>query len=332
MLVWLSLSFNQTVSFSLFSSDPNSSLLVCGFDSATDCIVYERPSAFIVNASRRQRLVCVGDELCVTAGHDVYASVVDGSGQRSAFKKRKAADLLCTGGSVVMRSATKGMMVGGDNEERSLAANSSEEFALLQLLRRYGFEFWQCSSSSRFDSWVWHLSGFRARAVIEGIFGESRSIVTSSVSRREELVRLLLHAGFSSWYEEVDSYRWVVHLSCDDKVNCSVDTVEYQGRTWCVTMPRGFVVARRVIRQNPNAKYPSVVGKAVISGNCGIGSVADIMKVRNREDQEDQVISVHFPFFFKKKIRSENKEWKNILSRICFVKFCWVLYICTVSG
>jgi DNA-directed RNA polymerase beta subunit len=146
-------------------------------------------------------------------------------------------------------------------------------------------------------SWVWNLSCFLSRCIIRGLrFADGceahdiNVIYTSSTRFRDEVMRLTLHAGYSShfvlrhakgqclsyinnckvvanfdgWdvrYAECSMYaKPVLHAKTDIK------TINYNGKTWCLTMPHGFLIARRAHKNEDG-----VVTKAsrpIITGNC----------------------------------------------------------------
>jgi hypothetical protein len=132
---------------------------------------------------------------------------------------------------------------------------------------------------------VWRLNRDDARAVIDGLCrarktspptpssSSSLQIVVSNDAWRDELVRLLLHAGYSPSFAQQPSSssssslsRWIVTF--DDAASISMqfgdgrrqqcDLLRAQtlggGRTWCVDMRSdatandGFVVVRRIRR------------------------------------------------------------------------------------
>lgn len=115
-------------------------------------------------------------------------------------------------------------------------------------------------------------------------------IHTSSARERDQIVRLLLHAGTSPYFC-VDTHpgdvrrdrlgqqfkskyvRWAIAyttlnvqatpiLRAED-----VRMIPYIGRTWCVTMPMGFIIARRARRQMPS-NIVTCASRPLIVGNC----------------------------------------------------------------
>jgi len=154
-------------------------------------------------------------------------------------------------------------------------------------------------------SWVWQLSASHAELVLRGLSradgkeaAGARLIWTSSARFRDEIVRLALHAGSAATFtpehlagearnttisggrEPIVARRtwWAVRCPTDPAqatprldAERDVKTVEYEGRTWCATMPHGFVVVRRVKRAPDGTVLQA--SKPVITGNCGCKNV-----------------------------------------------------------
>ena len=158
--------------------------------------------------------------------------------------------------------------------------------------------------------WAWRLSRQQAGFVLAGLrradgeetSGDEPSVYASSVRFRDELVRLALHAGCSPTFRikyDAGESRGVDRGGKVIKANHAcwkvtytpstpnsqyaepvlmqqrdVRAVPYTGRTWCVTVPNGFVVARRVhVRASDG-----VVTKAsrpLVVGNCPGGPDSD---------------------------------------------------------
>jgi ribosomal protein L37AE/L43A len=152
-------------------------------------------------------------------------------------------------------------------------------------------------SAKWFASWVWTLSKDNMRHILSGLrradgseAAGANKIYTSSARFRDEIVRACLHAGYSPRFtqmygagavrgisrngKEIIAQRdgWfityadggihtepIIHLKRD------VKEVEYTGRTWCVSVPHGFIIARRAY------EHEGVITKAsvpIIMGNC----------------------------------------------------------------
>lgn len=153
-------------------------------------------------------------------------------------------------------------------------------------------------SAKQFMPWVWRLSPTNARMLLEGVrraggaFAAGHlKIWTASARFRDELVRLLLQAGCSptfSLHHEAgacvgmlgDSPTNTVHEgwqvtwgeasgACQPVLSAAseVNAVAYTGRTWCVTMPHGFIVARRAARDAATGAVTKA-SRPLIVGNC----------------------------------------------------------------
>jgi hypothetical protein len=131
--------------------------------------------------------------------------------------------------------------------------------------------------------WVHELPAPLLRALLggltrtDGTAAETRSVDASTVRFRDEVGRLGLHAGYAVRVEGLskkaaqrsgqDGWRVVLsaHAAAAEPVVARTDMKEvaYEGRTWCLTMPSGFVWARRATRDLRKVSRPAIVG------NCG---------------------------------------------------------------
>jgi hypothetical protein len=169
-----------------------------------------------------------------------------------------------------------------------------------------------------FAPWVWQLPkdalrhivcGFASAAVAtDATQKRTATVVVRGVTLRDELVRVLLHAGFSATFarERADERCWRVSYSDDAALGeptlqrSANDVIAARAtpcaeRTWCFDMNDGFIVVRRARRvpsdalvSHKKAKMDSVsallVGDAeprwvvteasrpTIQGNCNINS------------------------------------------------------------
>ena len=159
--------------------------------------------------------------------------------------------------------------------------------------------------------WAWDLPSDLCRAILAGLrcadgseAGNLNIIWTSSARFRDEVVRLALHAGYSATASRVykagevrslvngapvvakhdgwrvnyaDSLAYsepVLHAARD------IQRVAYGGRTWCLTMPSGFLVARSLLRDPSGAvcgaSRPLIVGNCV-NGRMTIGKLLEML-------------------------------------------------------
>jgi DNA-directed RNA polymerase II subunit RPB2 len=138
--------------------------------------------------------------------------------------------------------------------------------------------------------WARHLSAAGIRAVAEGMrrCGDACAVSTTSAAVRDELVHLLLRGGYSATFVRACDAAWTVTWSekadrCQPVLRAAAEVTEapFAGRTWCVTMPHGFIVARRAARdaatgEVTQASQPLVVGNC--SDQMNYVSLGDIMK------------------------------------------------------
>ncbi|RYG49975.1 hypothetical protein EON67_06125, partial [archaeon] len=112
------------------------------------------------------------------------------------------------------------------------------------------------------------LGVLHARAVLHGLrrassvvcAAEESVFCTPSEHLRDDVLRLALHAGFSAHFDAVRAdashctwvVRWCAPDTAERDTHPVLDTARdvkattFSGRTWCVTMPSGFIMARRV--------------------------------------------------------------------------------------
>jgi DNA-directed RNA polymerase II subunit RPB2 len=146
--------------------------------------------------------------------------------------------------------------------------------------------------------WVWEVSSSLARSILVGLrFADGceaadRNVIwTSSARFRDEIMRLALHAGFSTHFTiqhmagdikgEDKSGRPIVaqhigwKVSYTDTPRGSEPTLNtkrdmkrtiYNGITWCVTMPHGFIITRRAVRNE--AGIVMQASRPIITGQC----------------------------------------------------------------
>ena len=137
----------------------------------------------------------------------------------------------------------------------------------------------ECSGERWFADWVSELDVDSLRCIVRGVLSRGAdvddesmspcSIVVPSVEWRDELMVLLMHAGYAAWFERDanDHDRWRVTFSSSD-VEPSVRASKNNGaarfsagRTWCFDMRTsealngGFVVVRRAQRKAISACF-----------------------------------------------------------------------------
>lgn len=146
--------------------------------------------------------------------------------------------------------------------------------------------------------WCWQLSKDQCRCIIAGLrfadgseAGNQNIIYTSSARFRDEILRLCLHAGYSARFKSmylkgetrgIDKLSGKPFIATQDawsvdyakkntirpvlKSHSDIKKIAYRGRTWCVTVPHGFITVRRAV-----ANSDGVIIKAsrpTIQGNC----------------------------------------------------------------
>ena len=156
----------------------------------------------------------------------------------------------------------------------------------------------QIKSAKWMASWTWNLSCSLAQSVLAGLRfadgcekADRNMIWTSSMRFRDEIVRLALHAGYSAHFDLQHAEGTMCGTCANGKdiiarhdswkisyTNTSrgsepilnahrdIKKTTYAGRTWCVTMPHGFIITRRAIR-NEDGKVIQA-SRPIITGQC----------------------------------------------------------------
>ena len=147
-------------------------------------------------------------------------------------------------------------------------------------------------------SWVWDLPCELGKSVLVGLrFADGcekadRNLIwTSSMRFRDEIMRLALHAGYSAHFgiqhsegaicgSDVNGNpiiarhdSWKISYTDTSRgsepvlnAHRDIKKATYNGKTWCVTMPHGFIITRRAER-NENGLVVKA-SRPIITGQC----------------------------------------------------------------
>jgi DNA-directed RNA polymerase II subunit RPB2 len=156
----------------------------------------------------------------------------------------------------------------------------------------------QIKSAKWMAPWVWDLPSSLAKSVLVGLrFADGcekadRNLIwTSSTRFRDEIMRLALHGGYSSHFGLQHSEgticgtdsngkdiiarhdSWKVTYTSTSRgsepvlnAHRDIKKTTYNGRTWCVTMPHGFIITRRAIRNDMGVVTQA--SRPIITGQC----------------------------------------------------------------
>lgn len=240
---------------------------VAGYDPISQTLVWERPSALILNRSAaRDDLVELGGPggLRVTSDHDAYVGA-DRTTTQGCFVKRRAGDI-----------------VGLEVRCRGAPANGVRQPAPGRRrgrLEAYGERLREERGKARLPDWVWTLDADQCRAVLAGL---GRELEVASPDARDDLVRLALCAGASATFVATAA-GWRLRF-CADRTDLPPALARrappYLGRTWCLSMPSGFLWARRVASRDADksvnqASQPILIGNCDAMGNKGAFVILD---------------------------------------------------------
>jgi DNA-directed RNA polymerase II subunit RPB2 len=146
--------------------------------------------------------------------------------------------------------------------------------------------------------WVWEVPCSLAKSILVGLRfadgsekADRNMIWTSSTRFRDEIMRLALHAGYSAHFGLQHSEGTICGTDANGKdiiarhdswkisyTNSSrasepvlnahrdIKKMTYNGLTWCVTMPHGFIITRRAIRNDSGVVIQA--SRPIITGQC----------------------------------------------------------------
>ena len=121
-----------------------------------------------------------------------------------------------------------------------------------------------------FSQWVWKLPSSLARLILSGIYKkEDCNVVSTKCTRfRDKIMRLAINCGYSCHFEFENDCWNVSYTTTSDHILCPNDVkkVQYNGLTWCVTMPHGFIITRRAVRNSNNVVIEA--SRPIITGQC----------------------------------------------------------------
>jgi len=96
---------------------------------------------------------------------------------------------------------------------------------------------------------------------------------TSSIEERDATMIRNINAGYSSHFIKTDDGKWKISYTAKTSIaeptlNTKRDIKKktYNGRTWCVTMPHGFIITRRVVRNDEGVAIEA--SRPIITGQC----------------------------------------------------------------
>jgi protein tyrosine phosphatase len=122
--------------------------------------------------------------------------------------------------------------------------------------------------------WLWRLSGEALQAVVRGFGGAPMRVVSARM--RDQLVQLLLHAGYAPLFEACGERAWLVsfdngrvpRLSAAQGSSARL-VRKCASRSWCFDMRGGFVVVRRAMRDASG--QVAQASRPTVQGNCSAG-------------------------------------------------------------
>ena len=170
-----------------------------------------------------------------------------------------------------------------------------------------GGEVANSTSAKSFGSWVLQrCSRDELRLIVQGLRraggagpADQRVIFTSCPKFRDELITVLLHAGYTATFElqhqrseqKADAWRVSYDALAEEgpsqpilQRQRDIQREEYDGRVWCVTVPTGLIVAQRACRDQTGVV--TLASRPVITGNC-YTKLKDVAKLDQFVKQSD---------------------------------------------
>jgi serine/threonine protein kinase len=265
-------------------------LTAATFDAKRGALVYRTPRRLVVNRRAPQAVVAFSDaaariDIVATTNHEMYAE----RGGAGGFRKHTAAELANVRRQPVrfLAAAPAGVAVAGGTDaflaERFGVRSAAERVAFLEAYGRALAN----ADGARVDAWaLTHLDQSAVRSVLAGwrqvVDAANASYFVATVEMRDDLMRLLMHAGYAPSFAPAP-VGWCVRDNDDDDVvdeTVLARTTTINDSTWCLDMSAdgesGFVVVRRAQRAaaagpRASASKNAVVvrsSRATIQGNC----------------------------------------------------------------
>ena len=99
---------------------------------------------------------------------------------------------------------------------------------------------------------------------------KSKTIIISSSLERDSIVKNYLELGYSVSFTQQVNNDWEIICDINNEPILhnitDVKKTSYNGRTWCVTMPNGFIITRRAIRNDTGVVIQA--SRPIITGQC----------------------------------------------------------------
>ncbi|KAJ2491268.1 Pre-mRNA-processing-splicing factor 8 [Coemansia sp. RSA 2050] len=196
-------------------------------------------------------------------------------------------------------------------------------------------------SEERLWGWVWQRLDMRQlRLIIGGLCAasggsiETGSIRTSSLRFRDELQRLLLHAGYSAVFRQAPGslllpaqLQWTVHFSeqahqAEPMLNVSKSfrgVAQQSGAVWCVSVPsKGqFIMVRRVLEADSSGQVLSA-SRPIVVGNTK--PINGAMTILNPRTGQCFIKVIHSSVWAGQKRLGQLAKWKTAEETVALVR------------
>ncbi|KAJ2783590.1 pre-mRNA-splicing factor 8 [Coemansia interrupta] len=196
----------------------------------------------------------------------------------------------------------------------------------------FAAEYGENSGEQHLWGWVWsaRLGCRRLRLIVAGLQRASsvgNQLCASSVLFRDELQRLLLHAGYSAVFSGDGCGGWTVSYTEEPRVAEPTLNVagqfhlvpRQQGTVWCVTVPsRGqYIMVRRVLATDDSGRV-AVASRPVVVGNTK--PVNGAMTVLNPRTGQCFIKVIHSSVWAGQKRLGQLAKWKTAEETVALVR------------
>ncbi len=247
----------------------------------TQQLEFQSASRFILNLKGTDAFIyefgSESDEsalhLRVTAEHDMYVQLGQGCFEKVTAARlfemgRKDPNAVCR----ILLHAPQGVETHFSESQLAVILGLAIRDELRAFLGIFGL--WMLNEWSGDDSalpeWFWQLNRDCMRDVIAGMCSVDGVVVARSCLVRDVVVCMALHAGYGARFAQ-DGSAWRVAIRRDAVVELrlsSIRRVPYSGRTFCVTIPNGLILARR-------ARYTDSCGQRLLIGASSAAVVSN---------------------------------------------------------
>ena len=170
----------------------------------------------------------------------------------------------------ILNEAKERVMVEFTHDESAVSLLVTDDHDMYA--KQSSSDYIKCKASSLISTESFGFTGLTRGLVSSDNHAESKEIYTSSTIDRDIEVINALNNGYSPHFTSSSENVWKITCTrlssvAEPTLNTKRDmkNTTYNGLTWCVTMPHGFIITRRAIR-NDNVVVQA--SRPIITGQC----------------------------------------------------------------